>query len=331
MAAKRSPGTRAETIHCDICGEDYAVTYKRCPFCDGRPPAEDGEGASGRRGGGRRLANNTRGGGYGGGPSPLKIAGTVISLALIIAAVCIVISIIKPLVDKGNVTMPDPTDQVSPSPDATTDPTTEPTGEPGTETTQPPEETVPATQTATGFTLNQSDFTMNDSYPNPVTIGVTFIPAGTTGTITWTSSDPDVVSVDENGTVSHGTKTGSATITASMPGAEVQTCLVRNGVTKGTTSGGSSSSSGSSTSSGGSTSSGSLSLNHTDFTFSSASDPTVYMKVNGTSSTPTWSIGNTSVATISADGAVKPVGRGTTTITCKVDGKTLECIVRCSW
>ena len=37
----RTP-TRNQMIHCDICGEDYAATYKRCPFCDGRPPeAED--------------------------------------------------------------------------------------------------------------------------------------------------------------------------------------------------------------------------------------------------------------------------------------------------
>ena len=55
------------------------------------------------------------------------------------------------------------------------------------------------------------------------------------------------------------------------------------------------------------------------------------MKVNGTSSAPSWSIGDTSVATISADGVVRPVGRGTTTITCKVDGQTLKCIVRCNF
>ena len=55
------------------------------------------------------------------------------------------------------------------------------------------------------------------------------------------------------------------------------------------------------------------------------------MKVSGTSSTPTWHIGNTSVATISGDGTVTAVGRGNTTITCTVDGKTLECIVRCDF
>ena len=55
------------------------------------------------------------------------------------------------------------------------------------------------------------------------------------------------------------------------------------------------------------------------------------MKVSGTSSTPTWHIGNTSVATISGDGTVTAVGEGNTTITCTVDGQTLECIVRCDF
>ena len=54
------------------------------------------------------------------------------------------------------------------------------------------------------------------------------------------------------------------------------------------------------------------------------------MKVSGTSSPPTWSIGNTAVATVSGDGTVKHVGKGQTTLTCTVDGKTLTCIVRCN-
>ena len=129
MAARRGPGTRAETIHCEFCGEDYAVTYRRCPFCDGKPPAEDAEALDGGHRSGRRLAGesawegNTRGGGYGGAPSPLRIIGTVLSLALIVAAVCIVISIIKPLVDKGQVSLPESGSQVTTAPTPTPDPT----------------------------------------------------------------------------------------------------------------------------------------------------------------------------------------------------------------
>lgn len=59
--------------------------------------------------------------------------------------------------------------------------------------------------------------------------------------------------MDENGKVSHGSKQGSATITATMAGGVTQTCLVHNSVTSGA-----SSSSGS-----GSGASGALSLNRT--------------------------------------------------------------------
>ena len=323
MANKRPGGARNEMIHCEFCGEDYAATYKRCPFCDGRPheEGEDGE-EGGRRAGGRRLATNTRGGGYGGSStSPLRIVGTVVSLAFIVAAVCIVVSQIIPLVNKGHTQTIDPDAtatpsaavepsqaQTSESPDPSADPSVSPSS-------------VPDGQTATGFTLSYTEFTMNDNYPDPVTIAVTFVPAGSTGTITWSSSDPDVASVDENGKVTHGSKQGSATITATMGDGTTQECLVRNSVS-------SSSAGGSST--GGQTG-GSLSLNKTDFSFITKDDPAVQMKVNGTSSTPTWSIGNTSVATISADGVVRPVGSGTTTITCTVDGQTLTCIVRCQF
>ena len=334
MASRRKNDDRPKMIHCEYCGEDYSSTYKHCPFCDETEQVgddlEDYEEAPPRNRGGKRLVTNTRGGGYGGSPSPLRMIGIVVSLGLIIAAVIIVISIIMPLVSKGHAqpgssVPPESSAPVvesqSPNPEdsaAPVEPSVEPSAQPS------PENTLPAGQTATGFTLDKTEFSFSDRYPDPITIHVTFVPAGTTGTITWSSSDSSVVSVDENGKVSHGTKRGSATITASMPGASDQTVLVYNQVTSGT-------SSISGSSSGGSTSTGSLSLNKTDFTFSALDNPSVQMKVNGTSSTPTWSIGNTSVATISASGVVKPVGPGTTTITCTVDGQTLTCIVRCSF
>ena len=106
--AKRIRSSQPEMIHCPYCGEDYSSTYKHCPFCDEveQPVVEEdldeyGEGSRSR--GGKRLATNTRGGGYGRGPSPLSIITRVISLGLIIAAVIIVITIIMPLVSKGNV------------------------------------------------------------------------------------------------------------------------------------------------------------------------------------------------------------------------------------
>ncbi|WP_300268004.1 Ig-like domain-containing protein [uncultured Flavonifractor sp.] len=318
MASRRSRDDRPKMIHCEYCGEDYASTYKHCPFCDEVPLDDedfDGDEDSPRRvRGGKRLVTNTRGGGYGRGPSPLRLVGIIISLAIIIAAVIIVISVIIPLVTKGSsVTDPSTVESVMPTDSA--QPSVEPTDSPE------PTETIPADQTATDFTLSLTEFSLSNRYPDPITLTVTFIPEGSTGTITWTSSDPEVASVDETGKVSAGTKTGNATITATMPGGVTHTCLVHNSVTTGaSTSTGSGS---------GTTTSTALSLNRTDFTLSKTY-PSFQVEVSGTSSTPVWSIGNSAVATVSGDGTVTYVGKGTTTLTCTVDGKTLTCTVRCT-
>ncbi len=318
MASRRSRDGRPKMIHCEYCGEDYASTYKHCPFCDEIPLDDedfDGDEDSPRRvRGGKRLVTNTRGGGYGRGPSPLRLVGIIISLAIIIAAVIIVISVIIPLVTKGS-SVTDPSAVESVMPTVSAQPSVEPTDSPE------PTETIPADQTATDFTLSLTEFSLSNRYPDPITLTVTFIPEGSTGTITWTSSDPEVASVDETGKVSAGTKTGNATITATMPGGVTHTCLVHNSVTTGaSTSTGSGS---------GTTTSTALSLNRTDFTLSKTY-PSFQVEVSGTSSTPVWSIGNSAVATVSGDGTVTYVGKGTTTLTCTVDGKTLTCTVRCT-
>lgn len=316
MASRRNRDDRPKMIHCEYCGEDYASTYKHCPFCDEVPLEEedyDSDEESPRRPrGGKRLVTNTRGGGYGRGPSPLRMVGIIISLAIIIAAVIIVISVIIPLVTKGS-SVSDPPGTESVLPIDSAQPSTEPTDSPD------PSETIPAGQTATDFTLSLTEFSLSNRYPDPITLTVTFIPAGSTGTITWTSSDPEVVSVDETGKVSPGAKTGNATITATMPGGVTRTCLVHNSVTTG----------GSTSTGSGAATSTALSLNRTDFTLSKTY-PSFQVKVSGTSSTPVWSIGNSAVATVSANGTVTYVGKGTTTLTCTVDGKTLTCTVRCS-
>ena len=66
MASKQAPPRRNEVIRCENCGEDYSVTYKRCPFCDERPGRGSRPVPSGRR-----VAN----GGRRGGVNPLQMAG----------------------------------------------------------------------------------------------------------------------------------------------------------------------------------------------------------------------------------------------------------------
>ena len=72
---KRQPLIRNDVIRCEKCGEDYSVTYKRCPFCDERP-GRPGVGHSGRH--------------------PVQLVGLVISLAIIAAAVFIVFTYVSP-------------------------------------------------------------------------------------------------------------------------------------------------------------------------------------------------------------------------------------------
>ena len=84
---------RMNVIRCENCGEDYSITYKRCPFCDERPG----------RGGisGKRVAN-TRGGGYGRPVNPIQVVWLIISLILIISALFIVFRFIgSPLLGGG--------------------------------------------------------------------------------------------------------------------------------------------------------------------------------------------------------------------------------------
>lgn len=52
------------------------------------------------------------------------------------------------------------------------------------------------------------------------------------------------------------------------------------------------------------------------------------MKVQGTDSAVTWSIADSSIATVDSSGMVKGVASGVTTLTATVDGQTLTCIVR---
>lgn len=90
MASKQAPPRRNEVIRCENCGEDYSVTYKRCPFCDERPGRGSRPAPSGS---GRRVAGGRRRGGV----NPLQVAGLVISLILIIAAMVIVFRAVSPL------------------------------------------------------------------------------------------------------------------------------------------------------------------------------------------------------------------------------------------
>lgn len=75
---------------------------------------------------------------------------------------------------------------------------------------------------ASSLALNKTDITISDAYPDPVTLKAT----GASGTVTWTSSKPDVATVDANGKVTRVGK-GTATITATDADGNTAKCTVR--------------------------------------------------------------------------------------------------------
>lgn len=78
---RSTPPRRNDVIRCENCGEDYSITYKRCPFCDERP---------GRGGVVGKRVSNTRGGGYGRPASTMKAVSWIASFLVVIAALVII-------------------------------------------------------------------------------------------------------------------------------------------------------------------------------------------------------------------------------------------------
>ena len=213
---KTKPIRRNDVIHCENCGEDYSVTYNRCPFCDERP-AKNGRP---RTAGGRRVA----GGGRSGRPAnPLQVAALVGSLVLIIVAMYIVFTSLAPLFSKGEDdpggSQADPgasTSQTGPDASST------PSGSQG--DISQPEPEPPVTVDVTSLTLDKSDFTLQAG--ESATIQAAVVPAD--AEITWSSSDESAATVSPEGVVSN-VNTGSSqvkvTITATA-GDKTAECIV---------------------------------------------------------------------------------------------------------
>ena len=217
---KQSPSRRNDVIRCENCGEDYSITYKRCPFCDERP---------GRTGiSGRRVA-----GAHGSSVHPVQVVSLVISLIIIITALFIVVKYMGPLLfgskdPAGSSSSGTSTSQSSAGsssdqsqPDGSADTSGGQTGD----TSDPGDVSQPAQVTVNSISLNRSDITLpaNESYQFTVTVD----PAGTE--VTWTSSDPSVLTVDQDGIVKNinsGSSQVQVTITAAA-GDKSAECIVR--------------------------------------------------------------------------------------------------------
>lgn len=191
--------SQPELIHCKFCGEDYAATYKYCPFCNTAPNGKK-MGPSARnkqkRGGGTRVRTNTRGGGYGGARSPLAVAGIAAAIVFVIAAIIVVVVLLKSALSK---TVTQPADTSGSSATSQVD---EPTGSAQDEPQQTAAESV---------TLSEETVALDAGATAQLT--ATIAPEGWDGQLTWTTSDANVATVDESGVVTY-VGAGSCTITA---------------------------------------------------------------------------------------------------------------------
>ena len=159
-----------------------------------------------------------------------------------------------------------------------------------------PDYDVDATAPETSVTLSEAQLSL--------AVGETAqLAAGEgSGAYTWSSSAPEIAAVDENGGVT-AVAGGAATITVS-DGYTTAQCAVQVA----------------------GSSAGNLTINREDFTQGVGDQWT--LKIEGTDSPVTWSIADSSIATIDANGTVTGVSSGVTTAYGTVDGQTLECIVR---
>ena len=178
-----------ELIHCNVCGEDYSATYRRCPFCgermDVRPVVEDEEyeddyvfdgqalfdddpqadQAAPNKGGKRLAAGGSASGGKsskhassqkGGRYDPtgpvnwVRIITFGISLVVIIAALIIVFTVFYPMLHTGDNPSNSPSSSPSASQPVDPSPSVDPTGQP-TDPVEPSPSPSPSDEPGTGI------------------------------------------------------------------------------------------------------------------------------------------------------------------------------------
>lgn len=354
------PKSHTELVHCDNCGEDFAATYRRCPFCNAKPgqrmdrddtmdygeptgsvdyePVYDEPPLRGG-GGGKRLS---RGGGGGGGyhrRSDFPIGKLILYAAtalVILAAVWIISTKVLPILFPA---APSASPSAEPSNSAMVSPSALPTVEPTVEPSEPvavtndPVPTVPVAVVSNDPTvtdapsvgagtlsLSSVDFTLSPKWPT-YQMKVT----GATGKVTYSIGSPSVATVSESGLVT-AVANGWTVLTVTDEAGNTGKCDVRvAGVTKAPDPTPAPSSGGST---GGTTSTGSAKLSTEDFTLSQKLGYTAQLTVSGGTAS-SWSSSNESVATVSSNGTVTGLSKGTATITCTLsDGSKLTSIAR---
>lgn len=294
---------------CPKCGEEYSDTYRSCPFCEEEDAIKHGKKL--HRHTGRRVEKRP---GRNSGAGGVMLLLTMIVIAGVVGYVFFGDDIAEAVGIRANQDPAPISDQSAdkvPAADKTNRPA--PTvPDPSGSSAEPviPDSAEPV-EPGTPLTLSQSDITIPAGETGRLTA------SGGTGDLVWSSSNPEIASVD-GGSIT-GKAGGTVTITATS-GEETASCTVKVEGDPWVNPNASS-----------------FQLSKTDFTLSSSEnswqlkikrDESTGWEVLGSADGVTWATNNASVATISDTGLVSRAGKGNTQITATIDGVTLECIVR---
>ena len=304
---------------CSKCGEKFSDTYKKCPFCAEKKALDEGK---------RLQKRPTKNGGRRAGTTDKENALTLILLVIMLVLAGILLWLLFGGGSDDTVA-PGTSSEVSsgtetPDPGTTEPGTTEPsTGGTSTMPSDPVEDPKPLEPTADEIKqlpqtlkLNKEDYTTNVGDAD-----VKLKVGDGSGVYTWVSADPAIASVDANGKVT-AIANGTTKVYAT-DGVGMGVCIVR-------VKGGSAPVSGGNTGTGTTTptepSAANAKINKEDMTL--AVGELYPLKISGYSGTVTWSVGDSSIASVNNDGTVKALKSGRTTVTAKVGDRTLSCIVR---
>jgi len=238
-------------VICDICGTAYPDTAPKCPICGYAKTSTETTSAGAERHAGEGGYSAVRGGRFSkqnvrkrtSGKAPERTGnserprrsqsdeggntGLVLVVIFLLIAIIAVVIYIAIKFSKNN---SDPVDAGTTPTSQTTDPTTLPT-DPG-NPTDPTNPTDGDGVACEGMLLSGYMIELTDTMKT-WTIEARLTPANTTDVITFTSSAPDVVTVDSTGLVT-AVGSGEATITVTC-GTIVQTCQVKCSLTTTTT------------------------------------------------------------------------------------------------
>ena len=181
---------------------------------------------------------------------------------------------------------------------------------------------------AESLTLDQTEVSLAEA-GTAVTLVPTFSPDGSTGTVTWTSSDEKIAAVDEAGTVT-AVAPGTVTITATLENGATAECKVS---CTWTAEGGDNQTPANEGGGEGAEQpqeAAKPALSNNDITLSSEG-ATQQLTVENAGGDVTWTSSDDTIAKVSADGTVTAVAPGRATVSAKIGEQTFNCAVRCVW